>query len=79
MRFTIHHPNRTIQRRAQACEHVLSWYRRGDRFETLVDLLADAMHLCNITGDDFEHALSLAEGHFFTEINTDPTHERKLP
>ncbi len=44
-----------------------------------MDLLADAMHWCDETGDDFHYALCVACQHYLAEINDEQTDERRRP
>ncbi len=37
----------------------------------LTDFLADAMHVCERSGDDFERCLRLARQHYAAEVNAD--------
>jgi len=69
----------TNQNRATRCERVLSAYSDDDAFTNLTDLLADAMHWADATGQDFHYALCLAGKHYLAELNDEPTHERRIP
>jgi hypothetical protein len=67
------------QKRATRCERVLNAYSDDDAFTNLTDLLADAMHFCDATGQDFHYALCLAGKHYVAELNDEQTDERRLP
>jgi hypothetical protein len=67
------------QKRAARCEQVLNAYSHDDSFTNLTDLLADAMHFCDTTSQDFHYALCLAGKHFVAELNDEQLDERRLP
>jgi hypothetical protein len=67
------------QKRATRCERVLSAYSDDDAFTNLTDLLADAMHWADATGQDFHYALCLAGKHYVAELNDEQLDERRLP
>ncbi|MCX7392558.1 MAG: hypothetical protein NTW75_00350 [Planctomycetales bacterium] len=67
------------QLRAGRCEQALAAYSDADHFTNLVDFLADAMHWCDFTGQDFHYALCVAGKHFIAELNDSQTEERRLP
>lgn len=67
------------QKRATRCEGVLTAYSEDDAFTNLTDLLADAMHFCDATGQDFHYALCLAGKHYVAELNDEQLDERRLP
>jgi len=64
--------------RAVRCERVISDYAADDSFTNLVDLLADAMHWCDATGQDFHIALAQACRHYIHELNDQQQDERRL-
>jgi hypothetical protein len=65
--------------RAARAERILARYRMGDDLHTsLVDLLADAMHWCDYTGDDFFLALAQACRHYIHELNNQQQDERRM-
>ena len=45
----------------------------------LIDLLADAMHFCDESGEDFHYALCVAGRHYLAELNNKQTDERRMP
>ena len=72
-------PNMTNALRAARAERILTRYRMGDDLHTsLSDLLADAMHWCDFTGDDFHLALAQACRHYIHELNDQQQDERRL-
>jgi len=71
--------NLSNQKRATRCELVLNAYSDDDAFTNLTDLLADAMHFCDATGQDFHYALCLAGKHYIAELNDQQLDERRLP
>ena len=48
------------QQRADRCQQAITAYSDDDDFTNLVDFLADAMHWCDSTGQDFHIALAQA-------------------
>jgi hypothetical protein len=68
----------SIPQRVEKCAAVLRQYS-GDLFSSLTDLLADAMHWCDATSEDFHYALCLAGNHYVAELNDQPINERKRP
>ena len=72
-------PNMTNALRAARAERILARYRTGDDLHTsLVDFLADAMHWCDYTGDDFFLALAQACRHYIHELNDQQQDERRM-
>jgi hypothetical protein len=72
-------PDMTNALRAARAERILSRYRMGDDLPTsLVDLLADAMHWCDYTGEDFHFAFAQACRHYIHELNDQQQDERRL-
>ena len=69
----------TNQKRATRCEQVLIAYSDDDDFTNLTDFLADAMHFCDATGQDFHFALCLAGKHYVAELNDEQLDERRIP
>ena len=65
----------TIPQRVERCEAALRHYSDDDCFTSLIDLLADAMHWCDATGEDFHYALCVAGRHYLAELNDQPTTE----
>ena len=71
--------NPFITERVQRCRAALTGYSDDDRFVCLIDLLADAMHFCDESGEDFHYALCVAAKHYLAELNDEPTDERRMP
>jgi hypothetical protein len=69
----------TIHERVERCGKALAGYSDDDRFVCLIDLLADAMHMCDANGEDFHHALCVAGKHYLAELNDEQTEERRMP
>jgi len=63
--------NLLIPQRVERCQTALSRYSDDNPFIGLIDLLADAMHWCDATGQDFHYALCVAGKHFVAELNLD--------
>jgi hypothetical protein len=70
--------NRTNQTRASRCEQAITAYSDDDDFTCLVDFLADAMHYCDGTGQDFHIALAQACRHYIHELNDQQQDERRM-
>ena len=71
--------NMTNALRAARAERILTRCRLGDALATsLVDLLADAMHWCDFTGENFHLALAQACRHYIHELNDQQQDERRL-
>ena len=68
-----------VTSRASQFESVLMSYAPNDAFTNLIDLLADAMHWCDATGQDFHIAFAQACRHYVHELNNEQTDERRLP
>lgn len=65
--------------RAARAEKILARYRTSEDLHTsLVDLLADAMHFCDFTGDDFHLAYAQACRHYIHEFNDQQQDERRM-
>jgi hypothetical protein len=64
--------------RADRCERAISAYSTDDSFTNLVDFLADAMHWCDSTGQDFHIALAQACRHYIHELNDQQQDERRM-
>ncbi len=69
----------SIPRRVDRCDAALRHYSDDGVFTSLIDLLADAMHWCDATGEHFHYALCLAGKHYVAELNDQPVTERKRP
>jgi hypothetical protein len=65
--------------RVERCDAVLRRYTNDGVFTSLVDLLADAMHWCDATANEFHYALALAGKHYVAELNDQQLDERKRP
>lgn len=63
--------------RAARCNEVLSAYSTDDTFTNLIDLLTDAQHWCDCTGQDFHIALAQACRHYINELNDEQHDERR--
>jgi hypothetical protein len=70
--------NPSISERAKRCREALIGYANDSLFTNLVDLLADAMHYCDASGEDFHYALCVAGKHYLAECNEEPTEERRM-
>jgi hypothetical protein len=68
-----------FQHRVERCESALTAYSDDDCFTGLIDLLADAMHWCDASREDFGYALAQAGRHYIHERNDETTDERRLP
>jgi hypothetical protein len=55
-----------------------SYCHADDPFTNLVDLIADAMHWCDVTGQDFHFAFAQACRHYVNELNDQQHDERRL-
>ena len=65
--------------RAARVRRILTRSRMGDDLATsLVDLLTDAMHYCDLNGEDFHWALAQACRHYIHELNEEQQDERRL-
>jgi len=71
--------NPLISERVQRCREALIAYANDGLFTNLIDLLADAMHFCDESGEDFHYALCVAGKHYLAELNDEPTEERRMP
>jgi hypothetical protein len=66
------------QTRADRCQQAITAYSDEDDFTNLVDFLADAMHWCDGTGQDFQLALAQACRHYIHELNDQQQDERRM-
>lgn len=66
------------QQRADRCQQAITRYSDVDDFTSLVDLLTDAMHFCDSTGQDFHIALAQACRHYIHELNDEQHDERRM-
>jgi hypothetical protein len=65
--------------RAARAERILTRHRMGDDLHTsLIDLLADTMHWCDMNGEDFHLALAQACRHYIHELNDQQQDERRM-
>ena len=69
---------RSNQQRADRCQQAITAYSDDDDFTNLVDFLADAMHCCDSTGQDFHIALAQACRHYIHELNDEQQDERRI-
>ena len=67
-----------IPQRVQRCDTAIEGYSGEDQLTNLIDLMADAMHWCDDTGQDFHYALCVAGKHFVAELNDEQTEEWRL-
>jgi hypothetical protein len=71
--------NERIHSRASRLELTLLGYADGhDPMTSLVDLIADAMHWCDSSGQDFHIAFAQACRHYVNELNEEQLDERRL-
>lgn len=68
-----------IEISVQRCEETIEGYSADNSFNCLIDLMTDAMHWCDATGQDFHYALCIAGKHYVAELNDEQTQERRLP
>jgi hypothetical protein len=66
------------QQRADRCHQGITAYSDGDDITSLVDFLADAMHWCDRTGQDFHLALAQACRHYIHELNEQQQDEGRM-
>jgi len=66
--------------RAERFNHAITVLNRHNDSsqETLIDLLADAMHWCDANGEDFHLCLAMACRHYVNELNDDQQDERRI-
>ena len=73
-------PNR--QRADRAGQAIIGYsddtHSDGEAFTGLIDFLADAMHWCDATGQDFFLALAQACRHYIHELNDQQQDERRM-
>jgi hypothetical protein len=69
----------TIRERVERCRDALIGYADDGLFTALIDLLADAMHWCDESGENFHYALCVAGKHYLAELNDEQTEERRMP
>jgi hypothetical protein len=68
-----------IQGRVERCELILRYYSDDGVVTGLTDLLADARHWCDATGEDFDEVLAQARDHHMYEVADQQHDERKRP
>jgi hypothetical protein len=68
-----------IRERVERCRKAPAAYSDDDCFVFLIDLLADAMHMCDANAEDFHYALCVAGKHYLAELNDEQTEERRMP
>jgi hypothetical protein len=66
----------TNKERANRVASLLS-HEGTDTAETLIDVLADAMHWCERNDIDFDRLLNMASMHFNTERNEEAADEQE--
>ena len=66
------------QQRADRFQQAITAYSDVDDYINLVDFLADAMHFCDSTGQDFHIALAQACQHYIHELNDQQQDERRM-
>ena len=66
------------QDRADRCQKAITAYSDDDDHTSLDDFLADAMHWCDSTGQDFHIALAQACRHYIHELNDEQQDERRM-
>ena len=66
------------QQRADRAEQAITAYSDNDDYTNLVDFLADAMHFCDSTGQDFHIYLAQACRHYIHELNDQQQDERRM-
>jgi len=69
----------SVTSRASQFELMLVGDTPDNAFTNLIDLLADAMHWCDATGQDFHIAFAQACRHYVHELNDEQLDERRLP
>ena len=67
-----------ISQRVERCDAVLRRYSEDGECTSLIDLLADAIHWCDATANDFHYALALAGKHYLAELNDPQFYERRM-
>jgi hypothetical protein len=70
--------NDTRSRRFESLLLPLAELAGDDPHTVLIDLLADAMHWCNLTGGDFHFLHAQACRHYVHELNGEQQDERRL-
>jgi hypothetical protein len=68
-----------IERRVERSDLILRYYSDDGVVTGLIDLLADARHWCDATGEDFARLDRQAYGRYVAELNDQQTDERKIP
>ena len=66
--------------RSTRCAKAIARYgdRDPDPGTNLIDFLADAMHWCDQTKEDFHYLLAQACRHYVNELNDDQQDERRI-
>jgi len=70
--------NPTNEARAAKCQKALKRYRTDLIESNLIDFLTDAMHWCDLNGEDFHFAFAQACRHYVNESNNEQQDERRL-
>ena len=60
-------------------QFLASYSDENDPFSCLIDFMADSMHWCDVTGQDFHIALAQACRHYIHELNGQQQDERRMP
>jgi hypothetical protein len=79
MKLKILDDDASIQRRVERCDFILRSYSDDGVVSSLIDLLTDAMHWSDATGEVFHYVLCLACKNYVAELNDEPITERKHP
>ncbi len=66
------------QIRARRSESAVDAYGNDHQESNLIDLLTDAMHLCDFSGMDFHFLLAQACRHYINELNDNQQDERRI-
>jgi len=65
------------RQRAARCLQAITAYSQDDGFTAIVDFLADAFHMCELTEHSFRQALAQACRHYLHEIIDERDYERR--
>jgi hypothetical protein len=67
------------QVRAHRATSTIAEYGDDVDESNLIDLLTDAMHWCDLIGQDFHCLLAQACRHYINELNDEQCDERRMP
>jgi hypothetical protein len=70
--------NHTILNRVRHAAAAITSYGDDLPETNLIDLLVDAMHWCDQSGNDFHIALCQAGRHYINELNDEQHDERRM-